>query len=243
MKKNSRLKQILAISLMLLILPDCNFGTASSCAYAIQPIQQSLSGARKKSLEEEATEIEKDFGVKVVREEDGLYCVIPSGEYTNYHYRFRVFLPQGLQGLTVVLPHPHHGFFIRLARNPEARITVYTEFNSAVYESLDEVVAVEVKGSTHQYLDFEITKRKQAKLQDIPAVQLVAQYKDEATGETMMSEQFIVLRQEAEEDSGIIYIFRLDTPKSRYKEDRKRFKQIINSWRRYSEATEIEIKH
>jgi hypothetical protein len=239
MKENRKLKQVFMIILLLLILPVCNFGTISFCAYAIQPIQQNLSGTRKKSLEEEAAEIEKDFGVKVIQEEDGLYCVIPSGEYTNYRYGFSVMLPQGLQGLTAVPPHPHHGFFIRLARTPEARITVYAEYNSAVYESLDEVVMVEVKASTQQNLNFEIIKRKQTKLQDMPVVQLVAQYKDQGTAEIMISEQLIALRQEAEEDSGIIYIFRLDTPKSRYKEDRKRFKQIINSWRRYSETTEI----
>ena len=89
-----------------------------------------------------------------------------------------------------------------------------------------------------QNLDFEIIRRKLAKLQDIPAVQLITQYKQETTAETMISEQLIALRQETKEDSGIIYIFRLDTPKSRYKEDRNRFKQIIHSWRKYSETAE-----
>jgi hypothetical protein len=238
MKKDNRQRQTLAIFFMLWILPACNFATASCQACAIQTAQQNSSGNRKKSIEEEAAEIEKDFGVKVIQEEGGLYCEIPSGEYTNYHYEFRILVPQGLQGLTAVPPAPHHGFFIRLAKKPEARITICAEYNSASYESLDEVVAVEIEGAQQQNLDFEIIRRKLAKLQDIPAVQLIAQYKQETTAETMISEQLIALRQETKEDSGIIYIFRLDTPKSRYKEDRKRFKQIIHSWRKYSETAE-----
>lgn len=241
MKKDNRQKQILAILFMLLILPACHFATVSGYAWAICNAQQNSSGTRKKSLEEEAAEIEKDFGVKVIQEEDGLYCEIPSGEYTNYHYEFSVLVPQGLRGLTAVPPAPHHGFFIRLSKKPEARISICAEYNTADYESLDAVAAVEIEGAHQQNPDFEIIRRKAAKLQDIPAIQLVAQYKEETTAEIMMSEQVIALRKDSEEDSGIIYIFRLDTPKSRYKEDRKRFKQIINSWRKYSETTETGI--
>jgi hypothetical protein len=205
---------------------------------AFDQSMQTSNDRQKKSLQEEAAEIEKDFGVTVIQEEDGLYCEIKSAEYSNYQYGFRVELPQGLQGLTSVPPHPHHGFFVRLARKPEARITVYGEFNTALYESLDEVVAVEMSGVKQRTANFEIITRAVTKLQDIPAVRLVAQYTNENLDETMVSEQLIALRREAEDDFGIIYSFRLDTPKSRYNADRKIFKKIIKSWRRYSDSSE-----
>lgn len=190
---------------------------------------------QKKTLQEEAADIERDFRVTVIQEDDELYCEIKSAAYTNYQYDFRVLLPRGLQGLTSVPPLPQHGFFIRLGRKPETRITVSGEFNSALYESLEEVVAVEVSAAIQLKANFEITKRVATKLQDIPAVRLVARYANENSDETIISEQLIALRREAEDDFGIIYIFRLDTPKSRYKADRKVFNKIISSWRRYSD--------
>jgi hypothetical protein len=201
-------------------------------------ILQTSSDGQKKSLQEEAAEIEKDFGVKVIQEEDGLYCDINSADYTNYQYGFRVALPQGLRGLTSVPPHPQHGFFVRLARNPESRITVQGEYNSALHESLDEVVAVELSAIKQRTANYEITSRTATTLQEIPAVQLVAQYNRENSDEIIVSEQLIALRREAEDDFGIIYIIRLDTTKSRYKSDRKIFRKIINSWRMYSDTTQ-----
>jgi hypothetical protein len=235
MKNTAKRKQIFALLLMQFLPLAGNSGTPFCNA---QASQQAFPDRQKKSLREEAAEIEKDFGVKVIQEEDGLYCEINPGEYANYQYDFRVLLPQGLQGLTSVPPHPHHGFFVRLARKPEARITVYGEFNAALYDSLDEVVAAEWKAATRQFPNLKITKRAITKLQDIPAIQLVAQYTIENSHETLVSEHLIVLRREAQDDFGIIYTFRLDTPKARYKDDRKIFKQIIKSWRRYSETAE-----
>jgi hypothetical protein len=204
-------------------------------------ILQTPSEGQKKSLQEEAAEIEKDFGVKVIQEEDGLYCGINSADYANYQYGFRVQLPQGLQGLTSVPPHPQHGFFIRLARKPESRITVHGEFNSSLYESLDEVVAVELSAIKQLTANYEITSRTATKLQEIPAVQLVAHYNRENSDETIVSEQLIALRREAEDDFGVIYIIRLETPKSRYKSDRKIFRKIINSWRIYSDTSQASV--
>jgi hypothetical protein len=253
--KASRRKPDLVVLLLLLVLCEMNHSVFAltrqnhpTARQAIidpygamldsNPILQPPTVRQKKSLQEEAAEIEKDFGVKVIQEEDGLYCEINSAEYHNYQYDFRVSLPQGLQTLTSVPPHPQHGFFVRLASKPQARITVTGEFNSALYESLDEVVAVEVNAAKQLTANFEITARTATKLQDIPAVLLVAQFTNENSDETMISEQLVALRREAEDDFGIIYVFRLDTPKSRYKADRKVFQMIINSCRRYSETTE-----
>ena len=62
----------------------------------------------------------------------------------------------------------------------------------------------------------------------------------------MIYEQIVALKDEDENESGsiyhsgIIYRLNLETPQTRYKEDRKVFRQIVNSWRRISETDETQ---
>lgn len=221
-----------------MMLPALVFDSSFDRTGASQIVQQTNPAAQKKSIEEEAAEIEKDFGVRVVREGDQLYCEIESPEYRNYQYDFRISLPQGLRGLTTVPPHPQHGFYVRLAGKPGGRITVQAEFNAALFDSLDEVVEVEMKTANWQSPDYELRKKRPTKLRDIPAVQMIAHFTDQLTGERYVSQQLIALRRESEDDFGIIYILRLDTPKSNFKEDSKVLKEMIRSWRKFSETAE-----
>jgi hypothetical protein len=240
MKEMVRRFKPAAITFMILFMMICNFGALTHYANSREMNGQDPVAANKKSLQEVAEEIEKDFGVKIIQEEVGLFCEIKSGEYVNNKYGFGVVVPEGLRGLTDVPPHPHHGFFIRLAQKTEARIRINAEYNAAVYETLDEVVNAELKAYESIFLDFEVRKRKPTRLQDIPAARLLAQYRDKDSGEEMVSEQIIALKKAGEEDLGIIYRLTLETPPSRYKTDRKIFRQIINSWRIVSETVVTE---
>jgi hypothetical protein len=240
MKEKMRRFKPAAITFMILFMIICNFGTLTHYANSPGMNEQDPVAAKKNSLQEVAVEIEKDFGVKVIQEEEGLYCEIKSGEYVNDNYGFRVVVPEGLRGLTDVPPHPHHGFFIRLAQKNEARIWINATYNAAVYETLDEAVISELKASESIFPDFEVRQRKPTRLQDIPAARLLAQYRDKDSGIDMISEQIIALKKAGEEDLGIIYRLALETPPSRYKTDRKIFRQIINSWRIVSETVETE---
>lgn len=162
---------------------------------------------------------------------------IQRGQYRNYEYGFTVLIPKGYVGIRDPNPQPQHGFWIVLSRQPKAEIDVYANYDAANYDSLDEAVDAQFRYLKKEGVEIGELSRQTLTLQKLPAMRVVARYKDKASGVVMIHDLIAAIRTQpykdeyGEDDIKILYILLLRTPESRYSTDKELFERIVSSWK------------
>lgn len=149
--------------------------------------------------------------------------------YFNPNYGYSIVIPKGLTGTSSPPPAPQHGVRIVLSTQPETYIWADGTYNAAEYGSLGEAVDAELELLKKVEIETEVLKRVPMTLQNLQAVQLVVRYKNLTSGETMIQNLIIAIRNRKEE-TGIIYELGLRTLEASYAEDNKIFEQMIRTW-------------
>jgi len=175
---------------------------------------------------------------------EGLYWLSFSDEYVNETYGYRVILPDGVEGLSVLPPAPCHGFFIdvanELSRSQDARenrrdfwaalrirLDVDASYNSADYACADDAADASLGYKEDHAADLVILNYERTTLRKVPAIRYLIQFQDARSGESTIVEEVIAIRAE----DGIVFSIGLTTTPARYSEDRKVFKQILKGVR------------
>jgi hypothetical protein len=178
----------------------------------------------------------------------GDYWQVVSGEYVNETYGYRVILPDGVEGLCTPAPMPWHGFFIDVANelrppaegeenrgglswaNRNAEVYVEAHYNAVFYATAGDAANASLNYYKEKHpADLVILSHKRTTLRRLPAVRYVVQFVDADSGETMISEEIVAMREY--DDMGIIYNIGLTTTAVRYSEDQKVLRQILKEWR------------
>jgi len=178
----------------------------------------------------------------------GVYLQVVSGEYLNENYGYRVILPDDVEGLCTPAPMPWHGFFIDVANelrppadagenggglswaNLNAEVYVEGHYNATFYASADDAVNYSLNYYKEKHpADLVILNRERTTLRRLPAIRYRVQFVDADSGETIISEEIVALREY--DDMGIIYTIGLTTTAGRYSEDEKVLRQILRGFK------------
>jgi hypothetical protein len=177
----------------------------------------------------------------------GVYWQVVSGEYVNEQYGYRVILPDGVEGLCTPAPMPWHGFLVDVANEltPPAdaeenrkafswaglKSEVYVDgwYNAVFYASADDAAKATLDDYKHEYpTDLIILNHQRTTLRRLPASHYLIQFVDAKSGETMIHEEVVALR---EGEQGIVYSIGLRTTAARYSQDEKILKAILKGFR------------
>jgi hypothetical protein len=188
----------------------------------------------------------EEYDLTVVRR-GGVYWEVISGEYVNDTYGYRVVLPEGIVGLCAPAPAPWHGFLIDLGdelsqpSNADANSVGLSwldlevglwfdgSYNAAFYDSVDEAADAGLTYLKAEHPDdLIILEREHTTFNQLPAIHSCIQFRSTKTGETLITDETMVLRQY--DDMGIIYTVNLTSRASRYREDEAVLKRILEGW-------------
>ena len=205
-----------------------------------------IDSGSMKDLEECPAEViisqYKAEGVDLVRR-GGAYWEVITGEYVNEQYGYKVLLPEGVEAFCSPPPAPWHGFFIDVANelppdlddcqgndffsyyNWDVGISVSGSYNSAEYESVDELVALSLESYQKHASDAVVVEETHTRLRGVPAIHYVVHYTDPKSGEPMVSDSIAAIGR------GNVYEIGLTTPASRYAEDKILLRKVIKGWR------------
>jgi hypothetical protein len=171
--------------------------------------------------------------IRIVQEEDGVYWAIDPGIYLNEDYGFQVSVPDGLRALGCPPPMPNHGFFIRSATNPGVRLDVDAYYNAMFFADVEAVADNELAMRGRSYR-LRFMRRSRTRLGGLSAIRQVLRYEMrepfEGAGQARVMEQVFALRRDFEDDIGIIYGVRLDSPEALYAGYREMLQEILKGW-------------
>jgi hypothetical protein len=152
-----------------------------------------------------------------------------TGRYSNHEYGFSVQIPEGLSGVGDSSPSPQHGVRIILSNQPEAIISVYADYNSAMYDSTNEALSDKIKGKEKSV---EVLERENLKLASLAASSIMFKYTDNESHASVVSKMITALRPDSSNDEPqVIYTLHLETPESRYPSDAEVFRQVLASFK------------
>ena len=149
------------------------------------------------------------------------------GQYTNSIYEYAVTIPKGLVGHSSPPPAPMHGFGILLGPHKEGYLWVDGSWNALDYIS-SETAARDIRNYIEKRGAIVSSSKDTPWILDgIPATRITIQYKCPNGEGIIVSDAVIALSS----NRAKIWLACLDTPLSRYEEDKKILEEILKSWR------------
>jgi hypothetical protein len=154
--------------------------------------------------------------------------------YYNYNFGFSVDLPRGMVGRTSPPPMPQHGFVIDL-ENPQARksdsnsrseIVVDASYNSLEWRSFDEAIRDDLSWVSEGGNHIKSLSRTPVRLGGLHAMRFVQVYENNL--EEMINDVTLAFRKENEEE--VVYTISLNTPLSRYEQDKAAVAYLQKTW-------------
>lgn len=149
-----------------------------------------------------------------------------TGAYYNPNYGYSVVIPKGLIGHDSAPPSPHHGFGIVLSWEPRAYVYVDGSYNSAEFESIEDVEtqhltwlkeeSVKIVSVDHIVTDLGILKAKR----------FIARHTCPQISDTFIDDYIFAFSK----DKNILYTIALLTTESRYNKDKRVLEQLIKTW-------------
>jgi hypothetical protein len=152
------------------------------------------------------------------------------GYYRNKEYGYSVVIPRTSIGISDPTPLPQHGFQIILNSEPKAYLWVDGSYDVGPWANLDEAVDTRLEWLKQKSTEVVPLRREPISLDGLNAVRSIARYKDSGTGQEMIQDIILTIRQRKKE-TDILYTLGLRTPESRYSTDKKIFEETINSWK------------
>ncbi len=147
--------------------------------------------------------------------------------YVNIDYQYEVRIPRGFVAYNSPPPNPQHGFGIRLGAPGQGYLWVDGSWNSAEHRSAREAAEEflgYVKSDRARILD---VKHERALLGSEAGDRMLVRYQCPGDPTVFVYDYFVMLSAR----TGIVYTIALDTPLTRYAEDRKVQEAIIKSWK------------
>ena len=142
-----------------------------------------------------------------------------SGRYVNYAVGYSVEIPTGWKGKRGQASGPERGFSIPLSTNCSGVIAFEGKPNSLEWANAH-IAAVK----TASYYDNTVVLRRyRTKLGRLPAVGMVIRYRD-----TLEIDEFVVALRPG---GALVYTAQLGTTKSRYRQDHRRFVEMLGRFR------------
>jgi hypothetical protein len=219
-----RLKTVRAIVLSLVMALAISCTSIESASTNINKPENQISPRssptpqvlQTQSVEDPAPEIEPTY----------------TGEYVNPTFGYKVMIPDGLKGKGSPEPQQQHGFVIELSPENKALLSVDGSYNALLWRSLDEAYNEEYKYRSKDATILEVKQKKKIGLDTHPAIWSIIRYADKKTGETRIESQILSMRNCSDEElANIIYKIYLDTPESRFTQDRVAMEQLLRSWK------------
>lgn len=155
---------------------------------------------------------------------------IHGGYYRNKEYGYSIVIPSTLLGTGDPAPLPHHGVKITLDSGSSAYLWVEGTYDAGPWADLNEAIDTYLEWLKQGNKEVTPLRLESISLDGLSALRSIARYKDSSTGQSMIQDIILTIRQRKKE-TGIVYTLGLKTPESRYARDKKIFEETINSWK------------
>jgi hypothetical protein len=154
--------------------------------------------------------------------------------YYNYNYGFSVDLPKGMIGVRSPAPMPNHGFVIDLEnpqasksdRNSSSTLSVEASYNSAMWESFDDAIKDELNWVSEGGNRIKSLSKIPICLAGLRAMRFVQVYENNRG--LAINDVTLAFRKEHGEE--VIYTIYLNTPLSRYEQDKSAVVYLQKTW-------------
>lgn len=152
------------------------------------------------------------------------------GMYRNHIYGYSLAVPSGLVGITDPAPAPQHGIMIPLSDDSKEQIWIDGSYNAALWSTTEDAMNEHIDWLRKEADGVIQSSRQKIRLGRFIAIRDVTHYDDRATGEAMVQDLTLAMRN-AKGEGEILYTIGLRTRKLDYEKHKPILNDVIKGWR------------